>query len=108
LEQLDAEKEKEVEEFLEIWAEDKFSQQQDIKRKFQQQTNMIQKAKKDDPNKAEKLQTIEDKKQKELKEMLEELNNKKKEKLAAIKEKYNSMATEFNIDSLALQQLLRN
>jgi hypothetical protein len=36
LEGLDSEKEKEVEEFLEKWAEEKFSTQQDIKKKFQQ------------------------------------------------------------------------
>lgn len=40
--------------------------------------------------------------------MLEDFNAKKKEGLAAIKEKYNSLATKINIDSSALQDIIKS
>jgi hypothetical protein len=40
--------------------------------------------------------------------MLEEFNTRKKEGLTEIKEKYNALASQINIDSSALQSIIRN
>ncbi len=40
--------------------------------------------------------------------MLEEVNTRKKERLAEIKEKFNLKASEINIDAKALAELIKN
>ncbi len=75
---------------------------QDIKKKFQQQINILQKAKKEDLKKQEKMQLVEENKESETKEMLEEFNGRKKASLNQIKDKYNALSTKTNIDSGAL------
>lgn len=68
--------------------------------------NFLNKSK--DPKKDDKMQAIKVKEAQELKNLNEELNNKKKEGLATIKEKYNNLCTKINIDATALQEAIKN
>lgn len=60
-----------------------------------------------DPKKDEKIKNIEDKRESEIKELTTEFDNKKREGLNQIKNNYNELSSKVNIDTLAVEELLK-
>jgi len=79
-------------------AEEKFMAQQEIKMKFNRLINML----KTSAAKEEKTAELEQKRAKEIEEVVEEFAKKKREGLSEIKDRFNELALKVKVDASAV------
>ena len=106
LQNLNLEKDKKIEEFLESHTEEKLNEQQGIKAKYQKMINMLKNSK--DIKKDEKIQNYEEKKIVEIEELKKEFEDKKRIGVLEIKDKFNVESSQIRIDTNALKESLKN
>lgn len=84
-------REAEIEDFLEEFADEKYTRLSEIKNKYKKLAQMAEKKEKDEEKKAEKLKSYEDRKESELEKANQELSDKRRTGLYDIKKKYNQL-----------------
>ena len=103
LQDLAKQKDKEIEDYLEEFAEEKVQSSLEIKMKYQKMMNML----KGKVDQEEKLKQLEEKKRKDEQEMQAEMNDAKAKRTQEIKEKYNKQAGEIGIQFDAIRDGMR-
>lgn len=94
LQELSKVKDKEIEDYLEEFAEEKVQSALEIKMKYQKMINML----KGKPDSEEKIRNLEEKKRKDEQEMQAEMNETKQKRTQEIKDNFNKQAGQIKIN----------
>ena len=103
LQDLAKSKDKEVEDYLEEFAEEKVQASLEIKMKYQKMMNML----KGKVDQEEKIKQLEERKRKDEQEMQQEMNDIKAKKTQEIKDKFNKQSGDIRINFEAVRNAMR-